>query len=190
MGLYKRGKVWWMSFPYNGRQERRSCETTDKKLADRIYGKVLTQITEGKWFDIDESKLRTFDEMMERFIQEHAPTVSVSMQRRYMSLLANLKKFFSGTTLDKIDAEMVLHYVTWRRGQGNSRPGTRNREIGMLSKALNLARLWKWARENPCQLVKKEKEHNENVGRCLTDEEEVRLLAAAAGKCNGLLDKM
>lgn len=190
MAVFKRGQVWWMSFSFKGKQQRRSCETCDKRLAEKIYAKVLTQLTEGKWFDMDESRQRTYEQMMDRFMEEHAPTVSVGTQRRYKSLLIHLTEFFSGMTLDMIDADKVLRYAAMRRAQNNSRPGTRNRELGMLSKALNLARLWKWVKENPCELVKNEKEHNENFGKCLTEEEEVRLLAAAKGKCNGLLDKM
>jgi integrase len=56
----------------------------------------------------------------------------------------------------------------------------------MLSKAFSLARLWKWIKENPCSLVKREKEDNE-IGRCLTEEEETRLLDACKSYCKGQL---
>ena len=51
MGLYKRGSFWWMRFSFQGKQIRRSTETTDKKLAERIYHKVLGELAEGDWFD-------------------------------------------------------------------------------------------------------------------------------------------
>ena len=35
MALYKRNLVWWMRFRYQGRQIRRSTETTNKKQAER-----------------------------------------------------------------------------------------------------------------------------------------------------------
>ena len=37
MALFRRGRVWWMGFPYHGKQVRRSTEVTDKKLAEKIY---------------------------------------------------------------------------------------------------------------------------------------------------------
>ncbi len=46
MGLYKRDKVWWMAISHKGQQIRRSCETTSKNLAEDIFCKVKTQITE------------------------------------------------------------------------------------------------------------------------------------------------
>ncbi len=51
MGLYKRGTVWWMSFTHQGQQHRRSTETEDKKLAQRIFDKLKGEIAEGKWFE-------------------------------------------------------------------------------------------------------------------------------------------
>lgn len=47
MGLYKRGQVWWMSFSYKGEQKRFSTEATDKKVAEKIHHKVMTQVAEG-----------------------------------------------------------------------------------------------------------------------------------------------
>ena len=50
MALFRRGRVWWMGFSYQGRQVRKSAEVTDKKLAEKIYHKVMVQIAEGKWY--------------------------------------------------------------------------------------------------------------------------------------------
>ena len=52
MGLYRRGPTWWISFTYNGRQVRQSTETDDKKMAEKIYRKVMTEVAEGKWFEV------------------------------------------------------------------------------------------------------------------------------------------
>lgn len=51
MGLYKRGRVWWLSFTYQGRHYRQSTETEDRKLAQRISDKVKGEIAEDKWFE-------------------------------------------------------------------------------------------------------------------------------------------
>jgi len=57
MGLAKRGHTWWMSFMYQGQQVRRSTETTDKRLAEVILGKVKVQIIEGRFFEKPERAL-------------------------------------------------------------------------------------------------------------------------------------
>ena len=51
MGLFTRGQTWWMRFTYKGKQIRKSTETDDKKLAIRIYQKVMGEVAEGKWFE-------------------------------------------------------------------------------------------------------------------------------------------
>ncbi len=190
MGLYRRKEspIWWMCFSADGKQYRKSTGTANRKLAEKILGKVETQIVEGRWFDIDRARQYTFEDMMDRFMAEHAPTKEPRTQKSYRNCLANLKPFFSGLTLEKIDTDAVLQYVHRRRSEG-CRPGTRNRELAMLSKAFNLARLWKWTKTNPCQLVKREKEDNE-IGRCLTEEEEERLLTACKHFLRGQLYEM
>ncbi len=219
MGLYRRpdSPIWWMSFSANGKQHRQSTGTANKKLAEKILAKIETQIVEGRWFEVDRAKQYTFKDMMERFMTEHAPTKEAMTQRRYKSTLPHLDSFFSGLTLDKIDTDLVMRYVSYRRGQTcmpgsgqcgrcehvpgsddcrklreerKCRPGTRNRELAMLSKAFNLARLWRWVKENPCQLVPREKEDNDNTGRCLTEQEENRLLEACKGFLDGQLAEM
>jgi hypothetical protein len=40
-----------MSFTFKGKQVRKPTETADKKMAEKIYYKVMTQIAEGKWFE-------------------------------------------------------------------------------------------------------------------------------------------
>jgi len=61
-----------MRFSYKGRQIRQSTETDDKKLAERIYHKVLGAIAEGKWFERLPGEDKTFGEMMEKYVTEHA----------------------------------------------------------------------------------------------------------------------
>jgi hypothetical protein len=64
MGLFKRNKVWWMTFVYQGRQIRRSTECTDRRLAEAVLGKIKTKIIEGRYFDRLEEQERTFEEMV------------------------------------------------------------------------------------------------------------------------------
>lgn len=187
MGVYRRKKsaVWWMSFTVNGTQYQRSTNTTDRRLAEKILGKITTEVMEEKWFDRDAARRHTYDEMKDRFIEEHVPTVSAGMQRSYIVSFKHLDGFFSGLTLDKLSADLISQYVTYRRkAKKQVGPSSRNREVAALSKMLNCARRWQWVRENPCQLVPKEKEPKD-VGRALTAEEEVLLLKNAKGLCNG-----
>jgi site-specific recombinase XerD len=187
--LYLRGRVWWMNFTENGRPHQRSTGTEDLTLAEITLAKVKVAIHEGRWFDMDQARKHTFNEMMDRFMKEHAPTVSEKMQKSYKNSLAHLSDFFSGKRLGEIDPDLIMKYVVHRREQ-TSRPGTRNRELAMLSKAFNLARLWKLTKENPCELVHREAEDNEHVGQCLPEEKEQALMWLCKPLCNGQLVDM
>ena len=71
-----------MNFSYNGKQIRRSTETSSKKLAEKIHAKVMTLVAEGKWLDIDKGKNVTFRELLEKYLQEHSSKKAPNGARR------------------------------------------------------------------------------------------------------------
>jgi len=72
MGLFKRGQTWWIRFTFKGRQIRKSTETGDKKLAERISHKILGEIAEGKWFERLPGEEKTFGGMIAKYLKEHS----------------------------------------------------------------------------------------------------------------------
>jgi hypothetical protein len=68
MGIYRRGQVWWIDFTYRGKRYRKSTETEDKKLAQRIYDKIKGEIAEGRWFEKLPGEEKTLREMMEKYL--------------------------------------------------------------------------------------------------------------------------
>ena len=179
MGLYRRstGKVWWMSFMYQGRQVRRSTDTADRRLAEKIFGKVHVEIVEGRYFNVQEEATRTFDELMDRYLLEHAS--KKSQPRHYRGYVNNLKTFFGGRTLAEITPKMIVEYKN-RRYAAGLKPASINRELANLKKAFNLAvREWEWCRDNPVSRVSMERENNKR-DRWLSGDEENRLLHACA----------
>ncbi|MGD0231932.1 MAG: hypothetical protein ABSC19_16520, partial [Syntrophorhabdales bacterium] len=105
MGLYRRGPTWWMSFTYNGRQVRQSTETDDKKLAEKIHHKVMTEVAEGKWFERQE-RTRTFAEMMEKYMKEHSKVKKRSSSRDEVSL-KHLLPFFGACPLKDVSPSLI-----------------------------------------------------------------------------------
>jgi Phage integrase SAM-like domain len=160
MGLYRRpqGKVWWMNFMYQGRQVRRSTGTADRRLAEKIIGKVHVQIVEGRYFDIQEEPTRTFNEFIDRYLREHAS--KKSQPRHYHGYCNSLKAFFGGRPLAEITPKLIVEYKN-RRYAAGLKPASINRELANLKKAFNLAmREWEWCRENPVSRVSMERENN------------------------------
>ena len=174
--MFKRAGVWWCCIRHNGRKIQKSLETSDRKLAKDIEAKIRTEIVEGSYFEKLIGRNKTFRDMMDKFIKEHAPTVSNSMQRGYSIILRkHLLPFFGGSNLLSISPKMISGYKVSRRGAG-AKPATINRELAMLSKAFSLAvKEWEWLKDNPVSRVPKEKENNV-IDRWLTKDEEKRLL--------------
>ena len=184
MGLYKRGKVWHMSFVYKGRRYRKSTGNADRKLAQRILDKVKGEIAEGKWFEKLPGEDKTFREMMEKFLDEHASRKA--SYKSYQSYVRSLNPFFGNYTLAGITPKVINEYKLKRRNDG-VKPGSINRELATLKKAFNLAlKEWEWVRENPASKVSLEEENNKR-DRWLTDEEEERLLGACSPRLRELV---
>ncbi len=173
MGLYKRGSTWWISFTFNGKQIRTSTETDDKKLAERIQHKVMTEVAEGKWFE-RKSGIETFAEMMKRYMEEHSAVKKRSASRDEASL-KHLLPFFGPLTLREIQPELISRYKV-NRLAAKAAPGTLNRELALMKHAFTLSiKEWGWAKENPVKMVSMEKE-SPHKDRWLTDGEEKQLL--------------
>jgi integrase len=175
MGLYRRGQIWWMRFSYQGRQIRKSAETSDRKLANRIYDKVKGEIAEGKWFEKRPSENRTFREMMERFEAEYC--AGLGSYQACRSYIKGLNEFFGDYTLAKIPPPLINEFKVRRKAEG-VKPGTIRRQFDILRRAFNVAmREWEWCETNPVTRVSLERPDNRR-DRWLMFEEEESLLQA------------
>jgi integrase len=179
MALFKRGKVWWMRFNYNGKQVRRSTEVTNKKTAERIHAKVLTEIEEGKWFERLPGEEKTLAELMHKYREEHtAINKAPSAYKKEQSPIKHLLRFFEDMKLTEIRSKHVAAYKKARVDEGAA-PKTINNELILMGHAYKLAmREWEWVRENPVSNVSKLKVSN-FIERWLKPKEEARLLAAS-----------
>ena len=179
MALYKRGSVWWMRFRYQGRQIRRSTEVTDKKMAERIYFKVMGLVAEGKWFDAPPTPHKVVKDLLERYLHDYSARNKAALtHRRDQSLAAHLLRAFGEVPLTQLRPAQLADYKASRRAQGAA-PKTVNDELTLLSHAYKLAMLeWEWVTDNPVLKITKEKVRNQ-IERWLTPEEEQRLLAAS-----------
>lgn len=175
MGLFKRGPVWWMRFTYKGEQKRHSTEATDKKVAEKIYHKVMAQIAEGKWFERPPEEDKTFMEMIDKYMTEYSITKTSSSQVRDRVIAGHLKSFFDNRLLKDISSASIVDYKAIRRKAGMA-PATIERELCVMKRAFNLAvKEWEWCKDNPVSRVSKERFNNQ-IERWLSHDEELRLL--------------
>lgn len=181
MRLYRRkntGDIWQMDFSANGQRFQRSTGTADRKLAEQILAKVTTQVIESKWFEVDAARHRTFDQLMERYMEEHSTiNKTPGSSRRDRDYIKHLSRVFGGSTLDKLCTALVSEYKALRSRDGAA-PATIKNELVCLNHAINLAvKEWQWMRYNPIAGVKMPVVANK-IDRWLDDAEEQVLFAS------------
>ncbi len=176
MGLYKRGQVWWMRFSYKGKQMMKSTEVKDRKLAVKIHAKVLTQISEGKWFERLEGEDKTIGDLLDRYINEYSiHNKAPHTVKGDIGIAKEMKEFFGDLPLTDLTPRLLAEYKARCREKGLT-PSSINHRRGLLRHAFNLAiKEWEWVKENPVNGTSREKV-NDARDRWLTLEEEKNLL--------------
>ena len=149
-GLYRRGdsSYWWASYTdASGRRTRRSTGTSDRKEADALLAKWrLESHRERQW---GEQPSRTFDDLMLAYLEGPGADKRSRDRDRYSA--KRLFPVFTGRELHTLTPVDVRAYIDGRRKDG-AEPGTINRELGLLSSAINYARMeWDWDIPNPAQ---------------------------------------
>jgi len=171
MGLYRRGKTFWFNIMYQGRRMQESLGTDDRKLAEKIYAKTLTDIIEGRYFDSVKAKNTLFEEMVEKYLDEHAHS-------RDEHTVKKLRAFFKGYTLFEMNTRLVAEYRNLRSKK--VKPATVYQELALLRRMFNVAiREWEWIKDNPVARLSFSVGNKNARDRWLTLEEEGRLLEQA-----------
>ena len=130
MGLYKRGKVYWFQITHEGRRVQESLGTDNRKMAERAYAKVITELTEGRYFETAVAKRIFFEEMTNKYLEEHEHS-------RDRTSLKHLSKIFDGRTLFEVTTRLVAEYRTGRAKK--AKPATIYQELALLRCMFNVA---------------------------------------------------
>lgn len=149
MGIYRRdgSKVWQMTFCVSGKQIRQTTGTEDKKLAERIYRKILGQIAEGKWFELDVASRITFEEMAAKYEDEEYQRLK--SKRSTQGYLKQLKAYFGSYALGDLNPALFNEFIQMRKKKG-VKSSTINRQLNLLRRMLNLAKKrWLWIKDVP-----------------------------------------
>jgi len=137
-------KIWAKYYDADGNRRRRSTGTTDWEQARAVLRKWEQEAFLGQHFDVPAAK--TFDELMVAFLDENPERNEVDDN----VCLRHLHPVFTGRDIHELSPVDVRKYVRQRRKEGAA-AATVNHEIGLLSKAINHARLeWGLKVDNPC----------------------------------------
>jgi len=183
MGLYRKGRKWYMAFTANGRQYNLSTHTCNKRLAQKILNAKLGEIAEGR-FHLTKSNPPKFEEYAEQFLEsiQHPNT-----KRRYTSSVENLKTAFEGVRLSQITADRVEEFKQARLKEGVG-PATVNRDLAVLRRILKLAARERLIAQSPFADVDFLEERScRRQPHILTWEEQEKLLPVAPPRLRVLI---
>ncbi len=172
MGLYRRGKTYWISVQYQGKRIYVSLKTDNRRLAEKLHAKVLTDMVEGRYFEKVKSREVTFREMVDKYMKKY-------QKSRDITSLSSLMPVFGILTLAEITTEKISDYIDDRLEK--VKPATVYQEFALMRRMFNVARReWKWVRDNPAADLSFTVGNRNARDRWLTYQEEDALLMSAS----------
>jgi integrase len=157
-GVFRRGRIWYISYYANGRRCKEAYGE-NKKAAEAALHKRKADIAEGRFLDKRKKEKIRFEEFATTFVELYSkPNKRPRVARRDEFLIKRLGTHFNGKYLYEITPQAVERYKSERIKE--VAPATVNRELACLKCMFNKAIIWKNADENPVRQVKLFKENN------------------------------
>jgi integrase len=144
MSIFKRGRVYWYHFWFNGEHIQESTKQANARVARQMEAAHRTRIAKGEVGIVERKAAPTLREFADRFMDsvrtrsaDRASTVEF-----YQSKLDRLLEFtpLAESRLDLIDEGLIESFSQHRRKVVS--PASVNRELATLRKALRLASKW------------------------------------------------
>jgi integrase len=146
MAVYRRGKVWWYKFNWNGEPIRHSTKQSNKRVAEQMEAAHRTSLAKGEVGIRDRAPVPTLRDFAEKdfkpYIESRFPNKPKTLEY-YRTGLKNLNGYapLAGCALDTITAERISGFVTKRREAGLE-VSSINRQLEVLRRMLKLAVEW------------------------------------------------
>jgi len=146
MAVYKRGKIWWYKFSWNGESIRESTKQSNKRYSEQMEAAHKTSLAKGEVGLRDRTPVPTLKDFAEHDFEPYIESRFVNKPKTleyYRTGLKNLNGFppLAGCTLDAITAEKISGFVAKRREAG-LQVSTINRQLEVLRRMLKLATEW------------------------------------------------
>lgn len=143
----KDSPYWWIKYTdASGKTAYESTGTADRKEAEAFEAKRRLEVHQQRKWGIQPEHI--FDDLMVRYLE--ATNAEVRRPERTAFAVKRLQPYFTGRVLERLKRADVAGYIEVRKRAGVG-PATINRELDMLSAAINYARKrWDWNIGNPC----------------------------------------
>lgn len=173
MGLYRRGKTWWLAFSRNGGMVYVSTKQKDRKLAERFAISYQAAVNEGRFSP--EVVNASLSEILDRYLEVHLKPKNLKTYRDSRYSADRMLERLQDTPLSKLRSAIDI-YKAWRRQSVS--PSSVRRELGLLKAATKKALEWQMISTDPLAGYRLENVDDKRV-RFIEDEEFQRLVNAA-----------
>ena len=174
MGVYVRGRSYYIDFYYEGKRYTEKVGPVSKSVALEKLDIKRSEVIRGEWKP--RAVKISFDKFKELYLQWAKGNKKPKSFVRDECSFKHLSRFFNGKMLSEISCFLVEKYKLVRKEE-KAGPATINRELGCLRHMFNMAIKWKRIQFNPVREVKFLKEPK-SKDRILSEEEEIQLLEA------------
>ncbi len=174
------GRDRW-SIDYRDRGKRIREVIKDAQTRGEALVALQSRVAEsfnGRFHPTRKAEPMRFSRLAEIYLEDYAKTNKKSWICDSYALKAHLVPYFGESRLEEITPHMIEQYRNERLT--SVRKSSANRETALLKVMFNLAIDWGYASENPVLKVRQFSEKGNAKERVLSEEEETRLLAAAA----------
>ena len=180
MGVYKRGKTYWIAFSVEGRQFRESARTGRKAEAKAVLAKRELEVFEGRFFPERRRSGLTVAGLRDLWLRHAKGKKSIEADRqRFGAIVDQLGAHTPIMTVNQSDIRSLLDRLEatiTRRGVPMA-PSTVNRHLALLRAALKQARAEGHQHRDPMRGIK------------MLDEDNVRDRICDPAEYDALLDE-
>src|ERR1700690_851339 len=161
MALYRRGKIWWYVFEFEGRKVQESSGFRNKTAALRAEAKRRTDLLERRAGFTKLKQAPKFEEFVKQFLEWSKKQHRSKTYELHSGNCKALKRFFRGKWLDEITQGLVedfkhkrIHEKRWGECDETTVSGvTVNRALSTLRLIYNYAECCGFMVSNPVKHV-------------------------------------
>ena len=133
--LFKRGRIWYVSYYVNGRQVQRSSRSNNIQDAKRVRDQILGQTARGEMGRFGQSEKITCNELLDDLLEYGKSNIKPSTAHIWgLVIKANIRPFFGHLKAATLTTEKLKDYRCLAVGGGAERghlqPRTLNSPYG------------------------------------------------------------
>ena len=186
MSIFKRGRIYWYKFTFNGKAIRESTRQTNQRIARDMESAHRTSLAKGEVGLRDKKPLLTLGEFCrKRFAPWSESSSSLKTWRDFYRVgLMAIQAYapLASLALESVTTERIADFASHRQAEG-MKVSTVNASLRILRRILRVAEEWGEIEKIPKVKMLPGESHRERV---ITPEEEATYLASA----NSLLSEI